>query len=596
MWVKIRPLPTLPDGYPTALREAMKRYLQVDAPFQLLTKAQNPTIDFQTHEDGYKKLLDELIVGTSGPFTDRVLAHRWGGWCGTGSDQFHNPQSVALLLALGSDERWAEAAGAALHVWPAGAKGAARLLAGLVPDPESVITGGLALVDLQPDDYSMNHSRIVLLALLLQLPANGRVDSLMELAANAPPSAIPDYARAFGKLVPVAPAQAFSDTWFYGEEMVCWTSGASLDGIAVEPVGAEGQKAALEFICARATAQAPFETARTVADILRAKRQPASIPALKRLLDHPSSDIAQAAAEALEVLGEKLTVPKKLGPVRYALRHNGIPYSNRVINWTVQRGQSSSSSEATTNRDGIMEIPRDNFLHDLTGPIQLVALRSATFATPADPWFSVLLPPPPASDEPVLVAISTTTLRLTWQLPRKLDTTEQMEIVLWGLQDKQNQRTHWSPARMTLPVAESVEFSALGPGTYRAEIRVPGATSWTENLEVGAQATQAIPLARASVVKFTLVPPGQWVPSLFRPELWLDGKQVAADWDAEQTRFHGVPPGAYRLWLPSSAGIRKRIIGLLPDGPDFDETEIPFTIAPDAPAVIDLGKIQIPPK
>jgi hypothetical protein len=269
--------------------------------------------------------------------------------------------------------------------------------------------------------------------------------------------------------------------------------------------------------------------------------------------------------------------------------------ANRAVNWTLQRGSSSVSAEAKTNADGLIEIPRDHFLADPADPIRAVALRSATLATPADPWFGLLLPAPPSSDQPVPVEIPTTTLRLTWKLPRDPGGNEQMEIILWGLQDAENQRVgFWSPARLTVPVADSLEFAALGPGTYRAEIRLPGTTGWTGNLEAGTGSTHAIPLARASDVRFTLVPPGRWIPAAFRPELWQDGKRVSVDWDSEKRLFRGVPAGAYRLRIPSSAEIRKTVFGLLPDGPEFGETEVPFSIAPDAPPVINLGTIAFP--
>lgn len=590
-------IPSAPTGYPQDLREAAERYLQVSTPFQSLTEERKPdqtSTDYQTHKPEYWKLASQLLAKKDGPFTEKFLAYRWGGWCGTGSDQFQDPQSFALLMALATDKRWAEAAGAALNVTSSGEVGGAlRVLSACVRDPEKVVVGGLAAIDLGPKDYLIESRRATLLALLLCLPGDARVETLTKLAALAPPEALLMYFRTIGKFVRTGPPHpgeenGFSQVWGGG------ASGDNLDGIVAEPVGEGAQKVAMDFLCSQASPNLHIDSADNLVRFFLEKRRPESIPALHRLLDHPSMSVAKNAAEALEYLGQKVEIPAKLGPVRYSIRVNGTPYVKSKVNWTVERGSTSTGSEATTDAAGVVELARDDFLDQSADPVQSVALHTVSMASPADPWFGVLLPAPPASDDIIPVEVKTASLRVELPLPRPKEELKTMEVVLWGLQDAETQKSQfWRPAKFQLAVSESLDFKMLMPGVYRANIRIPGATSWTGELHAGEAPTFTVPLKRASDVKFTLVPPTGWHVSALMPELWKNGKPVPSLWDYENRFFHGVPEGQYVLHIPSSEEVRKRVRGLMPDGPEFPGADVPFKVSPDSPAEINLGEIRV---
>ena len=591
------PVPSALAAYPKDLREAAERDLQVATPFQSLTEDRKPgesSTDYQTHEPDYWKLISQLLAKKDGPFTEKFLAYRWGGWCGTGSDQFRDPQSFALLMALVADKRWAEAAGAALNMTPSGEVGGAlRVLSACVPDPEKVVIGGLAAIDLGPKNYRIESRRATLLALLLCLPGDARVETLTRLAALAPPEALPMYFRTLGKIVRKEmppPDENGSIHVVFG-----WgTSGDNLDTITANPAGEGAQQIAMDFLCSQATPKLSVEAAESLARIFHEKRRLESIPALRRLLDHPSMSVAKEAAEALEYLGQKVEIPAKLGPVRYSIRVNGTPFANSKVNWTVQRCSTSTGSEVMTDAAGVIEVPRDYFLDEATEPVQSVSLRAVSMAGPADPWFGVLLPVPPASDDMIPVEVKTVSLRVELPLPRPKEEMKTMEVVLWGLQDAETQKIgFWSPAKFQLPVSESLDFKMLMPGVYRAEIRISGAKSWTGELRAGKAATFTVPLQRASDVKFTLVLPKGWQVNAVLPELWKDGKRISADWDYEKQFFQGVPEGKYHLNIPSSEAVRKHVRGLLPDGPEFPGTDVPFEVGPDSPSEINLGEIRV---
>ena len=590
-------LPSVPAGYPQDLCEAAARYLAVAAPFQMLTGGRNPDqerIDYQTHRTDYWKLVASLIANKDGPFTDKLLAYRWGGWCGTGSDQFQEPQSLALLMALASDKRWAEAAGAALSATPGGGSGGAlRVLSVSVPDPEKIVVGGLALTDLGPEEYRTGSRRASLLALLLCLPGDRRVETLTRLASLAPPDALPIYFRALAKFVrrelpPPANNESIHRGWGWAD------SSDNLDTITAESAGEGAQKLALDFLSSQASSTLPVRAAETLARTFQEKRRPEFLPALHRLLAHPSMTVAKEAAEALEILGEKVMIPPKLGPVRYSILVNGIPCANTKVSWTVIRGSTSTGSEATSDAAGLIELPRDMFLDQSAAAVRSVALRTSSMAGPADPWFGVLLPAPPASDEVVPVEVKTSSLRVVLPLPRPMKELTTMEVVLWGLQDEKTQEAgFWAPAKFQLPVSESLDFKILAPGVYRAEIRMAGATSWSGELHADTTPSITVPLQRASEVGFTLALPPAWHINALLPELWRDGKRFPSDWDYNKHLFHGVPEGNYVLHIPSSAEVRKRVRSLVPDGPEFSGVDVPFEIGPHSPAEINLGEIGI---
>ena len=179
---------------------------------------------------------------------------------------------------------------------------------------------------------------------------------------------------ALGKFVPSSAAPGPGENAVrYGR----W-GGKNLDGITARSVSVAAQKQVLDFLCSRASPDLPIEAATRLAGIFHAKPRPEALPALRRLLDHPSLTVAREAAAALESAGEKVDIPPKLGPVRYRIEVNGKPYAARRVEWIVNWGATSmwTSSEETTDAQGVAHLPRDMFLDKSSRPIKQVTLRS----------------------------------------------------------------------------------------------------------------------------------------------------------------------------------------------------------------------------
>ncbi len=572
----------LPAEAPDASRNfapAIRRYWDVTAPFRAFQQSRpsrESTRSFLGHEREYWDMVADILKNRNGPFADRVLAYTWGHWCGTGSDRFSNPQALLLFMALARDGRWPEAVGAALAVHSKGASvGLARALSAMLPHPEEVVAGGLALEGGQSDSFVREEAIRNLLALMLILPGDDRVKLLVELTGQAPRNSLRDYFRVLGKFVPRHPSERVKGgktVWFGG-----W--GGDLDAVTAEAASPVAQEQVENFLRTQAAPDLPVDAAKILVRIFRENRLPDRIPALRRLLDHPSQSVANEAASALTEAGESFVMPPKIGPVRYRLTVDGKPHAEREMSWQIPN---KVGSTARTDAEGVLEISRDMFLD--AGDVQEVLLHTAEITDPSQAWFGTLVSVPGKTDSPYPVVISTKSQKFALHLARPDSelSGRKMEVTLWGLQDEKIQRAgFWPPSRFVFPISQELVIPKIAPGTYRLEIRIPGHVSWSDLFTVGEE--MEISLAKASDVTVDVRPPDGWPEGAVLPQLWQGGKRVSANWDATRRVFRGVSPGDYTLHIPSSAEIRKSVFGVLPDEPEFPAKDIPFTIPAEPP-------------
>ena len=394
-----------PNDYQSELHEAVREYERIKAPFLTLKKGK---VDFQTNQGSYWNLVSRLLRQEGGPWTEDLFAYRWGGYCGTGQHRFEVPQSRAILMALVADQRWSEAAGAALEVTPsADPEPSLRILETCVADPLKPVVGYLAALDLHPRGFSKRMRQATLLGFLLRLPGDDRVRLLTELASSARFESLPLYFAAIGKFISSPAARDKNALPYGGRWRLKGTD--SLNEVTAQPVGPVAQQQALDFLVSQASPELAIEPAITLARIFSAKPRVEALPGLRRLLDHPSLTVATEAATALKLAGENVLMPPKLGPVRYRIEVDGKPYAMREVEWLASWDGSSLgiSSEKTTDSLGICELPRDLFLDKSAKPITHVILRNARTPGPGDALFSIQLPAPPSNDDIILVSVQT---------------------------------------------------------------------------------------------------------------------------------------------------------------------------------------------
>ncbi len=445
----------------------------------------------------------------------------------------------------------------------------------------------------------LGQSREKLLASLLQLSGDNRVAPLIDLATVAQPGARPIYFKALGELVSRGdwpPSSVSSNSSFFS---FGWSFHQSpIDEIDPVLPSEVGQARVLDFLSAAATANISIDEAEELNRIFAAKRREQTLPALRRLIDHPSSSVAEAAALTLTAAGQSVTVPPKLGPARYQVMLNGVPASELQIEWTVFRDTKSISSNSKTSVEGILEIERDHFFADETSSVQSVRLASVNPDSPADGWFEVSHPPPPATETIQPINIPTTTARISLAIPLSDHELSDrvIEVQLGAKKDPSDTSDRYrSPARLKLPATRSLTFSKISPGTYLVTLRLPGTATWTGEIIASTDGdVSAITLNRASDVSIAINPPAPWTESLIFPELLQNGEQVPTNWDYATRTFLGVVPGHYTVRIPSSTEVRGRLFETIPDAPDFESRTVTFDIAENSPTQVAIGPIPIP--
>jgi hypothetical protein len=547
-------------------------------------------IAYEFHRKEYWETVTRLLRGDIKAGSEELPHYVWGSWCGTGSDSFYKPHTLATIIAAVSENKWSEAIPFILNATKISSPNAiARVLIVGVPNPVQTVLDRLSYINKQPTDDRSAINTQALLAILLRIPDESRVKKLIEFLPTTPMTARSDYFAALAKFVPTG-ASYESDATF-GES---W-GGNSLDQVEAVPVNADEARIALQALCAQASPDLGVDAAQALAQIFENKRQLESIPALHKLLDHPSALVASSAQKALKNLGEEAVVPPKLGDVRYAITINDKPLSHTQIQWAFEKANGNLSSTTSTNKDGILALSRSYFLK--TEPtISKIALCSQKIEGPDTPFFVTLLTPPPASDDIIPVNIITSPVSLTVTLPQRAEefALQEMDITLWGGQSPEAQGiAFYEPSKFRIPVQDHIRFAALAPGVYRLEIRLPGATSWMGTIDTTDKSMPEISLERASDVRMKVEVPVRWSSNLIFPQLYQDGKLVNADYDYDKKAFRGVKPGRYVLRFPSSKETRKKVLGVLPDAPEFEASETPFEVKSNSPIEIDLGTIRI---
>lgn len=563
--------------------------VQASPPAEPVFKERKDKLSFQQHRDKYWRLMCDLLRGEHVARTVQLVDHyTWGGWCGTGGEEFGIPQAYARVISDVQEKRWGDMADEVLaqagNMDPALA---ARLLAAVLADPFDTARKWVEYAYAhEARNFYWEEKYYGLLAISISLADDRRLDFLKTLLERMREKIT--VFKAIGKFVPTdrrTPiGRGFPDEWpSHGIEQV--------ENI---PTTGSEQKRAMDLLCREAFAELRVEDATELARILAQQQRKESIPALRQLLNHPSETVAKQAAEGLSTMGEKVEIPEKLGDVRCVVTINGKPLSVWSVKRIVTTEKSKIGSDAPTSEDGVLLLPRDWFLEP-GEPVRRIVLANTESSSLTTPRFVVDVPPPAAgSCEPIPVNIEAKALVLKLVLPRSMEEYDGREMELALRSNKAEELPVYSGRDVIkLPVADRVEFPALAPGAYKIELRIPGSATWKGDLVVGEKDVPEIPLSRGTDVRFAIQPVETWQLGLVLPELWRDGREFPAEFDYATKTFRGVPSGAYTFRIPSSAELQKRQGADSFDGPMFAGVERRFEIKEDSPMDFDLGTITL---
>jgi hypothetical protein len=574
----------LPKEISPELAAAAQFALTVSASFNAARKkaSEKPQISFQNNQALYWKAVDTFLLGLAKHPVDDLLAFQWASFCGTGAEEFAEPNSVMVFLALVHEKRHAEAVGALLRILaseevqysyePATSQRKEFLaLCGL--DTTRLVIGALAARDIGNADQYVPTAD--LLRLIGGHAAQKAVPSLIEIARRASTHEKTEYIRTLCSMVATQKKDLSKG-----------------DGLAL-------QEDIFHFLDEMAGPQSSFQTVTSVAEGLGLSDHPQSKRILARLLEHPSKQVAKAATDSLSSLGEQVEMPPRPSPVRFAIKVNGLPFATKKLEWRGEgREGGTSGIDAVTGPKGELAIERDVFL-DPTRRLNSLILRNTGADPTIEPLFLETIPIPESLDGQHPVDVSTTPLEIRFSLPpQQSPENRQMRVTLKRLAYVEERYRHYRPLfSIEVPMAESLKLAGIQSAEYQIEVEAPEIAAFSAALTPPESGIFEIKLEPGADVRMKLLPPKDWHPTSLLPVLIHEGKELTrnAAFDPEKgTNFQGLPYGDYLLKIPSSKELRERLLGVINDGVEFDGIERAFRIEEKSPPVIDLGDIPLP--
>ncbi len=329
------------------------------------------------------------------------------------------------------------------------------------------------------------------------------------------------------------------------------------------------------------------------------------IPSAERLLEHWSDDTRKLAHTAITALGGKPAELKLRGPVKFELLVNGKPFA------TLAETSHLMSDSAAFDASGIAQLKRERFARpEAAGAPFRVMLRPG-FMYQERGAFTEFLGNPETT--PIATAFATQPIRMD-EINRIEMTVAPLRVrvlhprgdkalagaVRFALIPQDKERYVGGFSR---PAAHHYEFS-VQTGGYTLQLRAPGASPWKSDVfQVGANGADInATLPVGSDVHFRITAAGwknHWFSWGIEPDFEHDPNEHINPATGEAVaRF--VKPGDYKLRVLSHAEANRRRIPSsddirLPGDPaPFDGKTIEFTVRADSPAVIDLGKIELP--
>ena len=497
---KEAPLPASRRNAPAELREAWSYFRSVYRPAKLgVGPDDRRGISFQTNEARFYAGLDRILRGENKSALNELSLFRWGSWCGTGSDRMTEPMTWARWLVLLRERRLAEAVAASLEVWPQGMASFAegdpvrklqlQLFEICGIDSEKLLAG-MALYSRDGDHAWEGMPAAVSLGggrrpaeILAAEGCERGARYLLQLAGIIRGGERREYVEAMMLLLKPA-----------GYNRTHATSSATpSERSSPDPLPADLQREVTRTLGGWIDDLNDTYTLRKIIGMLAEVHGTVEREALRKLLTHWSSQVANTAAEALRKLGEETGPLRKREPVRFRILVNGQPFAGRNMSMNIAMSDGSSLyGPEKTDANGVATIERD-YLSDPKRKISQLTL----FTRPSNsaPWFNVVVPVPPNLDleTPVNILAEPVTFVLTLSHPDDFYRGKDAVVSLTRLDaqgvpssDYVHGRAKWS-----MPVAPEIVLPGVQPGEYDIEIQVPGSAPWkARRQKLGTSATR----------------------------------------------------------------------------------------------------------
>ena len=482
------PLPVARRDAPPELREAWSYFRSVYRSAKPGTiPDEKGGISFQTNEPRFYEVLHRILGGENKSALDELSLFQWGSWCGTGSGRMYEPISWARWLVLLRERRLAEAVSASLDVSPEGMlisvdrdsvrKLQLQLFEICGIDSEKLLAGmslycsnGAWAMEGMPAAVSLGGGRSQAEILAAEGSARG-ARYLLQLAALIGAGERREYVTAMMLLLKPAGYQLKHGS----------SSATPSERSSPDPLPADLQREVTRTLSSWLDDLDDTYTLRKIIGMLAEVHGAVEREALRKLLTHWSSQVANTAAGALRTLGEEPGPLRKRDPVRFRILVNGQPFAARKeVEFTSAMSDGSRiSGPKKTDANGVTTLDRDY----LSDPKRKIA-QMTFYTRPSNsaPWFNIVVPAPTNLDleTPVNIRVEPVTFALTLNHPGDFYRGKNAVVSLTRL-DAQGVRSSdyvHGRAQWTMPITPEIVLPGVQPDEYDVEIQIPGSAPW----------------------------------------------------------------------------------------------------------------------
>jgi len=602
---------SLPDGYRNASEDVRRTCLQFRAlisPYQTnySWNEKRPWISYFPNTDVFWQDAKSILAGNTTKALPRLAMFRWGGSCGTGSEELYNPKSLLIFMALVKEHRFTEAVGAALslpgwrglefHRWTTADQIAIRFLTLCGLDWQAVFCGRLIQVNDRGLDPGFTLSsegkdeaaRILAHALLVDSNCEDRVVQTLVNMLRPPK-------------LPNSESDPDPLPGLLGGEKVPPRSVALADDTREEIIEAFAEWASPESNGYALDSAIPH-----IASLIR----PSTTAALRRMLEHHSSNIVERATGALIARGE--TVPKAVAakPVTFHLSLGGRPVNKGSVAVRLQAGRFSRKIDVKPNPQGGITVPGEDFARRHSPVTAIVFETDLGYNEERklnDPCFQLTVPIRPNQTPPsnIVIPAQPVTIALNLPLQAGRDRNAKLHLRVIGMRNPEDEADALS-VEFILPPRPQYFIPAVQEGVYTFQVLAPGAADWSsESISVkGSAKTVSAKLLKGRNVRVRIEMPkdASW-PLLFSAND-RSGRGVAGipDESGKTFTYAAIAPGDYTLRIQSSAEEESQILEsaqpneviLKPrEEMEWKNVAKKFKITDDSPETIDLGTIRV---
>lgn len=582
------------ENVPSDLMDAWKSFKQATRAYDLKFERRPDAkmIGFQSNERAFCRLVDELLLKREEGLAEKLANFGWSGWCGTGHQFLSDPQSLTIFMALLRERSIAEAVGAAIYIQgdtPLTTRDIdvrIEFLEKCGVDWELVFAGA----QLNSENHVPPSWHKTYLRALAKYGSDRAASLVVKMAQRAKPEMREQYAASLA---------AFIVNGNDNDGGV--VSSSDIPRVSKAQVSQQTKFAIIRVLQEFATPDASKQVVQPALQAFRQAKLPGTIATLSNLTKHRSAEVAQAAADILTSIGEKVALPPLPKPVCFQILMNGGPIAGDTsVAWSVYGATGGMiSSVAKPNEKGMIEIKREHFLDRERKP-KSVALETGAAESAREPFFYVPLPLPENLDSVTRVDLDLQSMQLMIHGPRQTQPATEQNATIHIERNKNESESEVE--HIYHRIARTFDASAgqpislmLQPGSYKLEILLPGAERYTRIVTVDAKNSSIDAQLRpgADVHVEPVRPDDQRMLGggyLTKPNSETDLKY----YQDQNGTFRGLPCGDYVLHIPGSTDLQSKS-DLFVDAVNYAGRQIPFSVSEKSPPLIDLGTIRLGP-